>query len=229
MRRKTLLSWSSGKDSAWALHILRQDPCIEVVGLFCTINQASERVIMHGISVTLLQQQAKNIGLPLYLIKIPHPCNNHVYASAMTTFLDSIKKQNIEYVAFGDLFLEEIRKYREDHLKETGVTPIFPLWGIPTRILSREMITSGLQAITICIDPKRISDKFAGRMYNESFLKAIPNDVDPCGEYGEFHTFVFDGPMFEKTVEFIPGETVHRDGFVFTDLIPLTPDALLKG
>ncbi|MXS84447.1 ATP-binding protein [Nitrosomonas sp. HPC101] len=227
--KRTLLSWSSGKDCAWALHKLRQDPHVDVVGLFCTVNQAFDRVVMHGVRVVLLQQQAANTGLPLHIIRIPSPCSNSEYASAMSAFVDSVRRENIECFAFGDLFLEDVRKYREDHLKGTGITPIFPLWGIPTDTLSREMIAGGLKAVTTCIDPKRISDRFAGRIYNASFLEDLPDNVDPCGEYGEFHTFSFDGPMFEKPVGFIPGETVLRDNFVFTDLLPLAPDIVPPG
>ena len=220
IRKRTLLSWSSGKDCAWSLHMLRQDPRVDVAGLFCTVNQAFERVVMHGVRVALLQQQAASAGLPLHIIRIPYPCSNSGYASAMTAFIDSVRKENIEYFAFGDLFLEDVRKYREDHLKGTGITPVFPLWGIPASALAREMIAGGLKAVTTCIDPKRIPDRFAGRIYNTSFLDDLPDDVDPCGEYGEFHTFSFDGPMFEQPVDFILGKTVHRDGFVFTDLLP---------
>jgi len=200
--------------------MLRQDPRVDVAGLFCTVNQAFERVVMHGVRVALLQQQAASAGLPLHIIRIPYPCSNSGYASAMTAFIDSVRKENIEYFAFGDLFLEDVRKYREDHLKGTGITPVFPLWGIPASALAREMIAGGLKAVTTCIDPKRIPDRFAGRIYNTSFLDDLPDDVDPCGEYGEFHTFSFDGPMFEQPVDFILGKTVHRDGFVFTDLLP---------
>jgi len=200
--------------------MLRQDLRVDVAGLFCTVNGAFGRVVMHGARVALLQQQAASTGLPLHIIRVPYPCNNSKYASAMTAFIDSVRKENIECFAFGDLFLEQVRKYREDHLKGTGITPVFPLWGIPASTLSREMIAGGLKAVVTCIDPKRISDRFAGRSYNTSFLDDLPDDVDPCGEYGEFHTFSFDGPMFEKPVDFIQGETVHRDGFVFTDLLP---------
>jgi len=222
LRRRTFLSWSSGKDSAWALHVLRQDPRIDVIGLFCTVNKAFDRVVMHGVRVALLRQQAESADLPLHIIEIPHPCSNDEYASAMSAFVDSARKVNIECFAFGDLLLEDVRQYREDHLKETGITPIFPLWGTPTGALSREMVAAGLKAVITCIDPKRIPESFAGREYNESFLDAIPDSVDPCGEYGEFHTFSFDGPMFQNPIDVVLGETACRDGFVFTDLLPPT-------
>lgn len=226
MSRKTLLSWSSGKDSAWALHVLQRDPHIDVVGLFCTVNKAFNRVTMHGVRVELLQQQAQSTGLPLHIIHIPHPCGNDAYADTMRSFVGEAKNDDIECFAFGDLFLEEVRRYREERLKGTGITPIFPIWGIPTRELSRTMIAAGLKAKITCIDPKRIADAFAGREYDESFLDDIPADVDPCGEHGEFHSFAFDGPMFQYAIEISLGETVHRDGFVFTDLLPPTPGKL---
>ncbi len=229
MSRRTLLSWSSGKDSAWALHVLRQDPLIDVVGLFCTVNKVFERVAMHGVRVALLQQQAASAGLPLYIIEIPFPCSNSEYADAMSSFIDMARKENIECFAFGDLFLEDVRQYRETNLDGTGITPLFPLWGIPTKQLSREMIAGGLRAAISCLDPKRLSETFAGREYNDSFLSDLPEDVDPCGEYGEFHTFAFDGPMFQNPIEIFLGGTVHRDGFVFTDLLPLEPDHAVDG
>lgn len=180
---------------------------------------------MHAVRVELLQQQAKSVGLPLYIIQIPYPCSNDEYADAMTSFIDEAKKENIEYFAFGDLFLEDVRRYREDHLKETGITPIFPIWGVPTKELSKEMIASGLKAVITCVDPRCLAREFSGREYNESFLGDIPESVDPCGEYGEFHSFAFDGPMFQNPIEISLGETVHRDGFIFIDLLPPTPDS----
>ena len=220
MGKKTLLSWSSGKDSSWALHILRQDPDIEVVGLFCTVNKVFNRVTMHGVRVELLQQQAKSINLPLHIIYIPNPCSYDEYNEVMKVFTNQSRQQGIDCFAFGDLFLEDIRKYREDNLKETGITPIFPLWGLPTKSLSQQMVSSGLKAIITCLDPKQIPLEFAGREYNKSFLSELPLNVDPCGENGEFHSFAFDGPMFETPIQIVKGETVHRDGFCFTDILP---------
>lgn len=222
-REKTLLSWSSGKDSAWALHVLQQDPHIDVTGLFCTVNQAFDRVAMHGVRVELLQQQANSAGLPLHIIPLPYPCSNDAYAEIMTAFVDAAQQEKIECFAFGDLFLEDVRRYREDRLKGTGIEPIFPLWGIPTKTLSKAMVASGLKATITCIDPKRISEEFAGRAYDASFLQDLPPSVDPCGEYGEFHSFACDGPMFQSPIEIALGATVHRDGFVFTDLLPRAP------
>lgn len=227
MKRKTLLSWSSGKDSAWALHVLRQQPDVDVVGLFCTINAEFNRVAMHAVRVELLQEQARSVGLPLRMIQIPYPCSNAEYEVVMNAFIDEAKKQDVECFAFGDLFLEDIRKYREDRLKGTGITAIFPIWNMPTRELSRTMVSSGLKARITCVDPKRLAAGFAGREYDESFLEDIPASVDPCGENGEFHSFAFDGPMFRYPIETSLGEIVDRDGFVFADLLTCSNE--LKG
>jgi uncharacterized protein (TIGR00290 family) len=220
MKKRTLLSWSSGKDSAWALHVLSRQPDIEVVGLFCTVNQEFERVAMHAVRVELVQQQAQNIGLPIQLIPIPNPCSNSEYGIIMKNFVGQAKQQGIECFAFGDLFLEDIRKYREVNLANSGITPIFPLWGMPTKKLAEEMVKSGLRAMITCVDPKKLPADFAGREYGEAFLEKIPANTDPCGENGEFHSFAFDGPMFKKLVNVAIGETVSRDGFIFTDLLP---------
>lgn len=223
MGKRTLLSWSSGKDSAWALHVLQQDPLVDVVGLFCTVNKAFDRVAMHGVRVTLLQQQAESADLPLYIIEIPSPCSNDEYAAAMTSFIAQAKEDHIECFAFGDLYLEDIRRYREDRLEGTGISPIFPLWGIPTTQLAGKMIAGGLRAMITCLDPQRLPRDFSGREYNHSFLADLPEGVDPCGENGEFHSFAFDGPMFERPIAVSLGETVERDGFVFTDFLSPTP------
>lgn len=219
MRQKTLLSWSSGKDSAWALHVLRQDPNVEVVGLFTTINKEFERVAMHAVRVALLQEQARRAGLPLHVVEIPHPCSNDEYARIMAEFIAAAKAQGIACFAFGDLFLEDVRAYREERMRGTGITPIFPLWGIPTGKLARDMVAGGLRAVLTCVDPKKVPASLAGRVYDAALLDALPAGVDPCGEYGEFHSFAFDGPMFRAPVGLTVGETVERDGFVFTDLV----------
>lgn len=229
MSRKTLLSWSSGKDSAWALFVLRQDPQIEVVGLFSTVNKMFDRVAMHGVRMELLRQQTESAGLPLHLIQIPYPCSDDEYAGVMTAFIDAARKENIECFAFGDLFLEDVRQYREKNLQGTGITPIFPLWGRPTAELSRKMVAGGLKAVITCVDPNRISAGFAGKGYDEAFLDSIPEGADPCGEYGEFHSFAYDGPMFQNPINISLGETVHRDGFVFTDVFPSTSAAGFHG
>ena len=214
------MSWSSGKDSAWALYQLQQDPEIELAGLYCTVNKEFDRVAMHGVRVELLQKQAKSIGLPLQIIEIPNPCNNIEYKDIMQQFVESAQKDEIEYFAFGDLFLEDIRQYREENLKDTGIAALFPLWGIPTDKLAREIVQSGMKAVITCIDPRQVSKDFVGREYDENFLRSLPDTIDPCGENGEFHSFAFDGPMFKETIDVIPGEIVQRDGFVFADFLP---------
>lgn len=220
MKKKTLLSWSSGKDSAWALHVLQQQQDIEVVGLFCTYNEKYKRGAMHAVRTELIVQQAERTGLPLHLIPIPDPCSDDEYKAIMGEFINEVKSQGIDCIAFGDLFLEDVRSYREDSLAGTGITPIFPLWGIPTAELSRKMVASGLRAVITCIDPKQISKEFSGHEYNATFLESIPDTVDPCGEKGEFHSFAYDGPMFRDKVNILKGETVTREGFVFTDVLP---------
>ena len=219
-KQKTLLSWSSGKDSAWALHTLRQNPQIELAGLFCTVNQAFNRVAMHGVRVELLQRQADRLGLPLQIIDIPYPCSNEQYAQVMSEFVTQARAAGVTHFAFGDLFLEDVRCYREERLQGTGISPIFPLWGSDTRELSQTMVTAGLRSVLTCVDPKQLSKDFAGRIFDATLLCDLPADVDPCGENGEFHSFAFDGPMFAQAVDFTLGETVARDGFVFTDLLP---------
>lgn len=220
MSRKTLISWSSGKDSAWALHVLKQDPSVNVVGLFCTVNRMFDRVAVHGVRVELLKQQAESLNLPLHIIYIPYPCDNNDYLKAMNTFISQAEKEGVDCFAFGDLFLDDVRTYRETLLEETRIAPIFPIWGIPTKTLSKQMISSGLKAVITCIDPQRMALQFAGREYNESFLDDLPEDIDPCGENGEFHSFAVDGPMFQNLIEITVGETIQRDGCCFTDLLP---------
>lgn len=220
MMKKTLLSWSSGKDSAWSLHVLRRQPDVEVTGLFSTVNDEHERVAMHAVRLDLVRRQAQSLGLPIEFIPIPNPCSNAEYEAIMNEFIGQAVQDGVECIAFGDLFLEDIRKYREDKLRGTGITPIFPIWGLPTGDLAREMVESGLRARITCVDPNQLSADFAGREYDASFLDDIPAGIDPCGENGEFHSFAFDGPMFGDPVGIEVGETVTRDGFVFTDLVP---------
>lgn len=217
--KKTMLSWSSGKDSAWALHVMRNDPDILVDGLFCTINQKFDRVAMHAVRVALLQSQADSIGLPIQLIPIPYPCSDAEYASIMSDFVGREAKRGVECFAFGDLFLADIREFREKSMVGTGITPIFPIWGMDTRVLSATMLDAGLRAQITCVDPSKLSAEFSGREYDASFLSDIPPGVDPCGENGEFHSFAFDGPMFSHEIGIRIGETTSRDGFVFTDLL----------
>ena len=218
---KALLSWSSGKDSAWSLHVLRTRQEVEVAGLLTTVNEVHSRVAMHAVRVELLEAQAQAVGLPLRKIPIPSPCTNAEYEAAMLAAVERAKREGIGSVAFGDLFLEDIRRYREERLKETGVAPIFPIWAMPTRELAYEMVKSGLRARVTCVDPKQLPESFAGREFDARFLADLPSDVDPCGERGEFHTFAYDGPMFERPVPVKSGEIVKRDGFVFADLLLL--------
>jgi uncharacterized protein (TIGR00290 family) len=218
--KKTLLSWSSGKDSAWALHVLRQNTDVALAGLFCTINKEFERVAMHAVRVSLLQQQADSIGLPIRLIPIPNPCTNAEYASIMQEFISREKKSGVESFAFGDLFLEDIRAYREKSLQGSGIEPIFPIWGMDTRALATTMLEAGLRAQITCVDPSQLAPEFSGREFDASFLRDLPAGVDACGENGEFHSFAFDGPMFGHKIDIRIGETTTRDNFVFTDLLP---------
>lgn len=220
-RKKTLLSWSSGKDSAWALHILRQDSNIEVVGLLTTLNETFDRVAMHAVRNTLLQQQAAQAGLPLRLVPLPFPCSNEIYEERMRALIAQAQADGIEAIAFGDLFLTEVREYRERMMAGTGIEPLFPLWNRPTPELAVEMVGAGLRAQITCIDPRVMPERFAGREFNRDFLADLPESIDPCGENGEFHTFAFAGPMFRRPIPYQAGETVTRDGFIFTDLLPL--------
>ena len=219
MKKKILLSWSSGKDSAWSLHILRQQKDIEVVGLFCTFNRKYDRGAMHAVRTELIRLQAENTGLPLELIPIPDPCSDSEYRTIMEDFIGQVKALGINGIAFGDLYLEDIRRYREQSLAGTGIKPLFPLWEIPTAQLSRDMVAGGLRAVITCVDPRHLPADFAGRQYDSTFLEQLPEGVDPCGENGEFHSFAYDGPMFTKKVGVRVGETVTRDGFVFTDIL----------
>lgn len=217
---KALLAWSSGKDSAWSLHVLRQRGEVEVVGLLTTINAAFDRVAMHGVRAELLRAQADAAGLPLWPVPIPSPCSNEEYEAAMAVEIARARAAGVSAIAFGDLFLEDVRRYREQRLAGSGVEPLFPIWGTPTDTLSVRMLTAGLRARLTCVDPGKLDASFAGREYDAALLAALPPSVDPCGERGEFHTFAYDGPMFARPVTLRPGEVVTRDGFVFADLSP---------
>ena len=217
---KALLCWSSGKDSAWTLHLLRQRGEVEVVGLLTTMNEVHDRVAMHAVRKTLLEAQADAAGLPLWPVPIPSPCSNQQYEAAMTAAIERARAAGITIMAFGDLFLEDVRRYRESQLASTGMTPLFPLWGLPTDTLAMDMIASGLRARLTCIDPKQIPETFVGREFDEALLAELPTSADPCGERGEFHTFAYAGPMFRRPVPVENGEVVTRDGFVFADLLP---------
>lgn len=217
---KTLLSWSSGKDCAWALHVLRQMPEMHVAGLLTTIDARADRVSMHGVRRSLVEAQAHAAGLPLHVIDIPAPCPDDVYEARMAAFIDMAQAAGVQAIAFGDLFLEDVRAYREAKLRGTGITPLFPLWRRDTRELAHEMIASGLAAHVVCLDPRAVPRELIGRRYDERFLAALPAGSDPCGENGEFHTFVSAGPMFRHGIEVAQGDIVERDGFATADLVP---------
>jgi uncharacterized protein (TIGR00290 family) len=216
--KRALLSWSSGKDSAWSLYLLQQE--YQVVGLLTTINQAFDRVAMHAVRRVLLEAQASAAGVPLWPVALPWPCSNAKYEKIMAAACEEALQAGVEALAFGDLFLSEIRDYRVNQLKNTGLEPIFPLWGFPTLRLAREMIAAGLRAKLTCVDPMRLSAHFVGRDFDEALLSELPTGVDPCGENGEFHSFAYAGPMFRHPIEIRVGEIVERDGFVFADLEP---------
>jgi uncharacterized protein (TIGR00290 family) len=216
---RVLVSWSSGKDSAWALHVLRRDPNVEVVGLLTTVNVTFERVAMHAVRRELLRAQAAALGLPLSEIPIPFPCPNDTYEQAMADALAHAIDAGVESVAFGDLFLEDVRRYREDRMRNTGLGTLFPLWGLPTTELAHEMVAAGLRTRITCVDPKQLDRSFAGREFDAAFLADLPPAVDRCGENGEFHSFAYAGPMFERPVAVRSGEIVDRDGFVFADVL----------
>jgi uncharacterized protein (TIGR00290 family) len=212
------LAWSSGKDSAFSLHVLREAGEVEVAGLLTTVNETHGRVAMHAVRRELLIAQAEAANLPLVEVPIPYPCPNQVYESAMRKALERARLEGIEAVAFGDLFLTDVRRYREEQMKETGLTPLFPLWGRETRALAKTMLASGLRATLTCVDPRVLLPSFAGRDFDHALLEALPKGVDPCGENGEFHSFAWDGPMFRSPIRVRRGEIVSRDGFVFADL-----------
>jgi uncharacterized protein (TIGR00290 family) len=218
--QKVLLSWSSGKDSAWTLHVLRQRTDIEVVGLLTTINTHFQRVAMHGTRKILLEAQAKAARLPLWEVPLPWPCSNEVYEAAMAAACASAVQQGITGIAFGDLFLEDVRRYREDRLRGTGLQPIFPLWGRPTRELLSEMLDGGLRARIVCVDPTKVPAEFAGRDLDRDVMERIPATADCCAENGEFHTFAYAGPMFYEPIPIESGECVMRDGFIYADVLP---------
>ena len=218
--RKILLSWSSGKDSAWALHLLRGQGQYEIAGLLTTLNSAFNRVAMHSTRRALLEMQAEAAGLPLITVPLPWPCSNADYESAMKQACDNAIADGITAIAFGDLFLTDIRAYRERQLQGTGLEPLFPVWEIPTRQLAQEMIDSGLRAKLVCVDPKQLSPDFVGRDFDHSLLRDLPAHIDPCGENGEFHSFVYAGPMFNRAISIEQGEKTERDGFWFCDVLP---------
>jgi uncharacterized protein (TIGR00290 family) len=215
---KTLVSWSSGKDSAWMLHVLKQDPAIEIGGLLTTMNEQFDRVAMHAVRRRLVEAQAGAASVPLRTVLLPWPCTNEEYETRMRRAVAQAVAEGFTHVAFGDLFLEDVRRYREDKLAGTGLTPLFPIWGIPTDRLAAEMVENGLRSVLTCVNPKHLDRSFAGREFDRALLADLPADVDKCGERGEFHSFAYDGPMFHHPLAVTVGEVVDRDGFVFADV-----------
>jgi uncharacterized protein (TIGR00290 family) len=215
---KILLSWSSGKDSAWALHLLNQTHPGAVGGLLTTVNETVGRVAMHGVRRQVLEAQARAAGLPLRVVPLPHPCSNEVYDARMGDAVAAAVRDGFTHAAFGDLFLADIRRYREERLAGSGLEPLFPVWGIPTRDLALAMIAGGLRARLSCVDTRVLDRSFAGREFDHRLLRDLPPGVDPCGENGEFHTCVYAGPMFSEPVAIEPGRTEHREPFVWADL-----------
>jgi uncharacterized protein (TIGR00290 family) len=215
---KVLLSWSSGKDSAWALHVLRREG-VHVAGLLTSLNETVGRVSMHGVREEILRAQADATGLPLSTIPLPWPCTNEIYEARLRAAVDRAVADGFTHVAFGDLFLEDVRKYREDRLAGTGLDPLFPLWGLPTPQLARDMIAGGLRARLSTIDPRVMPKELVGEEFDEALLARLPATVDPCGEKGEFHSCVTAGPMFSRPLNIQRGEVVEREGFVYGDLV----------
>jgi uncharacterized protein (TIGR00290 family) len=219
--KRVLLSWSSGKDSAWALHMLRKQPELQVVALLTTFNSAADRVAMHAVRRTLVKMQAERTGLPLWEVELPWPCSNDDYECRMRAVVERAVAEGVDAVAFGDLFLEDIRAYRVRQLAGTGLQPLFPVWGIPTEELARQMIAAGLRAKLTCVDPAKLDASFAGREFDAALLRELPEGIDPCGENGEFHSFVYEAPVFSLPIAVRTGEVVTRDNFVFADVLPV--------
>ena len=220
IRHKAVISWSTGKDSAFALHEVRLSGELDLVGILTTVTAAFGRVSMHGVRESLLDRQAEALGLPCWKIPIPSRCPNEVYEREMDIVLEQARRTGVTHVVFGDIFLEDLRAQREERLATVGMVGVFPLWKRDTKALAREMIGSGLRATLTCVDPKRLDRTFAGRAYSEGLLAEFPAGVDPCGENGEFHSFAWAGPMFDRTIPVCGGELVERDGFVFADVLP---------
>lgn len=224
-RPKLVLCWSGGKDSALALHRLKQEGRYEVTGLLTTVTRGFDRISMHGVRDELLTAQACALGLPLHRVWIPPACVNAEYQSAMGLAIERLMAEGVTAMGFGDLFLEDIRRYREAQLAPTGLAPVFPLWGQDTAVLARTLIAEGFRARLCCVDPKKVPAAWAGRDYDAALLSEIPPDVDPCAENGEFHTFVYAAPNFRAPIAHTVGERVERDGFAFVDLLPQAPAA----
>jgi uncharacterized protein (TIGR00290 family) len=224
---KILLSWSSGKDSAWALHVLTRQHPGAVAALLTTVNEAMDRVAMHGVRREVLEAQARAARLPLRVVDIPHPCPNEIYEQRMRAAVAAAVADGFTHVAFGDLYLQDVRRYREERLEGSGLTPLFPLWEVPTRTLAREMIAGGLRARIACVDTRVLDQRFVGRSFDDSLLDDLPAAVDPCGENGEFHTCVHDGPMFHELMDLKPGRLETREPFTWADLTLQTTENIV--
>jgi len=220
MANNTWLWWSSGKDSAWALHTLRRDPEVNLTALVTTVNADADRVAMHAVRTELLRMQADALSLPLHLVELPYPCPDGAYETAAAELIAQAELAGVTHMAFGDLYLEHIRAFREDLLAESVIEPVFPLWGLDTKKLARDMVDGGIVARLTCVNPELLDGRFAGRMYDHALLDELPEDVDPCAEGGEFHTFVSDSPDFSAPLAVVDGEIVQRDGVYFADVLP---------
>jgi uncharacterized protein (TIGR00290 family) len=221
MSKRVLVSWSSGKDCAWMLHTLKKQKDVELVGLVTTVNAHSERVAMHATRQAILKAQASSLGLPLQIVPLPWPCPNVQYELAMRAALEIAASQNVTHLAFGDLFLEDIRDYRCQLLRNSGIEPWFPIWQESTNTLAYQMIDEGFEAYLTCVDARKLPSSFAGRRFDHDLLKELPQCIDPCGENGEFHTCVLDGPIFNSRINTMKGAISERDGFVYADIIPV--------
>ncbi len=221
MPKDVLFCWSGGKDSAMALHALQSAHEVRVTALLTTVTEGYDRISMHGVRRALLERQAESLGLPLHAVLIPPQCVNAIYETRMKEALLEHVAAGVRHVAFGDIFLEDLRVYRENKLAQVEMKALFPVWKRDTRELAREFLRLGFRAITVCVDPRVLDLSFAGRVLDESFFADLPAGVDPCGENGEFHTFVYGGPNFHKPIYFLVGEKVTRDGFCFCDLLPV--------
>ncbi len=219
-KKKTWLWWSSGKDSAWSLHALAADPDYEVTALVTTINVVADRVAMHAVRTELLRAQAERVGLPLHIGELPHPCPNGVYEEVAARLVAEAEAEGVTHMAFGDLFLEDVRDYRLQLLADTPIEPVFPLWGLDTARMARDVVDGGVRAVLTCVDPKQLDPSFVGRAYDHALLDELPPGVDPCGENGEFHSFVHDSPEMSRPIEVEVGERIQRDGFWFADVRP---------
>lgn len=221
VKQAVVVSWSSGKDCAFALHQVRIEGEYEVVGLLTTLNQENDRVAMHGVRKELLQMQVTALDLPAEMVMLPMPCDNETYRRLVGSAVEVLRQKGVRQVVFGDLFLEDIRQYRLEQMQDSGLEPLFPLWLRDTNKLSREMVESGLRAVVTCVDQRVLPAEYVGRHYDHEFLDDLPPGVDPCGENGEFHTLVVDGPMFSRAISVQVGEKVVRGDFVFADVLPL--------